>query len=154
MRRQEIEVLVDFHGFALQEADDIQVPLPFPEGRTESSEPAFLVPYEMRLDIHSAGHTHTAVLVAEVWDDQPPPDTNEDGEWEAWGEAEIFSPTGRLSLEVIAGSARQILELGARGRRWKVQVFSAGRSQTARLATVGVPRRIERYTVRFWPARP
>jgi len=151
VRRQEIGIPVTFHGFALQEYDDMEVPVPFPEGRTEFEDPPFLTAYAMRLDVYSAGHTHTAVLVAEVWDGEPPPE--EEGRWEAQGEAELFSMTGSLSVEVIAGRAKDTVELGVRDTLWRVRVCSTGRSEVARLAAVGVPHGVERYAARFWPVR-
>lgn len=153
VRRQQVEVPVDFYGFALQESDDMEVPQPFPEGRVESSEGMFLTPFEMRLDIESAGHTHTAILVSEVWDGPPPP-LAETGAWEAQGEAELFSVTGSLSIEVVAGRPPEEVELGLADTLWKVEVYCTGREEVARLAAVGVPEGVERYLARFWPAHP
>ncbi|MCC9738477.1 hypothetical protein [Streptomyces sp. MNU89] len=152
IRRQELEIPVDFHGFALQEYDDMEVPVPFPEERAELENPPFLTPYEMRLDVYSAGHTHTAVLIVEVWDGEPPADKG--ARWEARDEAEIFSVTGQLSVEVIAGCAKDTVELGAPDTLWRVRLCSTGRAEVARLAQVGVPHGVERYTAGFWPVRP
>ncbi len=125
----------------------MEVPVPFPEGREEASGRPFLTAHEMRLDFGSAGHTHTAVLVAEVWDGEAP---RAEGPWEAEGEAELSSLTGRLSVEVVAGSESEAIVLGAEDARWRVRAYCSGRAEVARLAAVGVPHGVERYLVRFW----
>ncbi|MEE1930837.1 hypothetical protein V1J52_22075 [Streptomyces sp. TRM 70351] len=138
IRRQEVAFLVDFHGFALQEYDDMEFPASFPEGREVSADRPFLTAYGMRLDFESAAHTHTAVMVTEVWDAEPP---QNETVWEAEGEAQLVSVTGRLSVEVIAGSAPSTVELGIEGMRWQVRAYSSGRAAVAQLAADGVPRR-------------
>lgn len=90
---QSVDVRVEFSSFCLQEADEDFVPEEYPDGQ-ESDDP-FLTPHEGRIDVRSAGHTHVAGLIAQVWDGEPPPDG---GEWEVSGESELYSETGELSL--------------------------------------------------------
>ncbi|MGW0885755.1 hypothetical protein [Streptomyces sp. NPDC002671] len=131
--RQDVQVHVDFYGFALQEHDDMAAPVPYPEERAESDEGLFLTTHEMRVDIES-GEDHREA-------------------WEApGGEAEICSTTGRLSIEACGGPMAESLELGSPGTLWKIRVYCTGRAEVARLAHLEVPRGIERYVVQFWPA--
>ncbi|MER8087827.1 hypothetical protein ACIO6T_37115 [Streptomyces sp. NPDC087532] len=148
--REEVRVSVEFHAFALQEEDDMEVPAPFPEERAEIPGADFLTAYDMRLDFESAGHTHEAALTAEVWSSEPP--VTGDEPWEAQGEAEIFSTTGNLSVETMSGVGEGRVELGRPDTLWKVRAFCSGRAEVARLAAVDVPVGVERYLVQFWPA--
>ncbi|MFF2540845.1 hypothetical protein [Streptomyces cyaneofuscatus] len=144
-----IDVLVDFYGFALQDEDDLAVPVLFPDDREVGDEALpLLTVFERRLDFGSAGHTHTAVLVWQVWTGEPPADDSEP--WEARDEAEIYASTGVLSVEAAAGDAR--LDLGVADRLWNVRVSCAGRAEVARRAPVEVPEGVERYLAQFWPA--
>ncbi|MEW5539322.1 hypothetical protein AB1339_16905 [Streptomyces cyaneofuscatus] len=144
-----IDVLVDFYGFALQDEDDLAVPVPFPDDREMGDEALpLLTVFERRLDFGSAGHTHTAVLAWQVWTGEPPADDSEP--WEERDEAEIYASTGVLSVEAAAGDAR--LDLGAADQLWKVRVSCAGRAEVARRAPVEVPEGVERYLAQFWPA--
>ncbi|MCZ1005433.1 hypothetical protein O1L68_00120 [Streptomyces lydicus] len=148
IRRQELDVEVDFYGFCLQEVDDTQVPLEYPEGRKRG---AFLSVHEGRLDVESAGHTHTASLTAEVWDAQPP---GEDGraDWDEVGEAHIHCSSGELALWGVAGGPMETcLHLSEVGGTWQVRVFCVGREEVRRLAQEGVPEGVEQYLVQFWP---
>ncbi|WP_432068659.1 hypothetical protein [Streptomyces sp. C10-9-1] len=147
--REEVQVPVEFHAFALQEEDDMEVAVPFPEDR-EDTGLAFLTAYDKRLDFGSAGHTHGATLTAEVWTGEPP--VNGAETWEVQGEAEIFSTTGDLSLETMSGVGEGRVELGRPNALWKVRAYCAGRAEVARLAAVDVPEGVERYLVQFWPA--
>lgn len=69
--REEVRVSVEFHAFALQEEDDMEVSAPFPEERVEGPGADLLTAYDKRLDFDSAGHTHEAALTAEVWSSEP-----------------------------------------------------------------------------------
>ncbi|MFI6639090.1 hypothetical protein [Streptomyces sp. NPDC050504] len=60
--RFDIDVYVEFYSFALQEEDDLEVSVPFPDGRDNFSDPPFLTAFEKRLDFASGGHTHGAAL--------------------------------------------------------------------------------------------
>ncbi|MEU2149769.1 MULTISPECIES: hypothetical protein [Streptomyces albovinaceus subgroup] len=148
--REEVRVSVEFHAFALQEEDDMEVSAPFPEERAEAPGAGFLTVYDKRLDFQSAGHTHEAALTAEVWGSEP---SVPDGvRWEAQGEAEIFSTTGNLSIETMSGVDEGRVELGRPNTLWKVRAVCSGRAEAARLAAVDVPVGVERYLVQFWPA--
>ncbi|MFJ6940547.1 hypothetical protein [Streptomyces sp. NPDC101132] len=148
---QVLDVHVEFHAFALQEADDMEVPAPFPEELETSPEPAFLTAHDKRLDFASAGHTHHAALTAEVWSGEPPMHAGES--WEAQGEAEILSTTGELSVETMSGvAAETVVELGRPETLWRVRAYGSGRAEVARLAAVDVPEGVERYLVQFWPS--
>lgn len=148
--REEVRVSVEFHAFALQEENDMEVPAPFPEERAEVPGADFLTAYDKRLDFESAGHTHEAALTAEVWSSEP--SATGDAHWEAQGEAEIFSTTGNLSVETMSGVGEGRVELERRDTLWKVRAFCSGRAEVARLAMVDVPVGVERYLVQFWPS--
>ncbi|WP_217201439.1 hypothetical protein [Streptomyces buecherae] len=145
--RQSIEILVDYSGFALQEEDDTQVPVVYPEGRVELGT-SFLSSHSMRVDVESAGHTHDALLAVEIWSGEPPIDESED--WEERGEATITSPTGRLSIWVVAGPQEESIALGRTQATWRLRMYSVGREEVARLTDVGVPQGDERYLAHFW----
>ncbi|MGW2233371.1 hypothetical protein [Streptomyces sp. NPDC001759] len=150
IRQQELDVEVDFYGFALQDVDDTQVPVEYPEGREADS--AFLTAREGRLDIKSAGHTHTATLSAEVWDGEPPAAADR-GSWEEQGEAQFRSPSGELAVWTVTGGPMDTyLSLSETGGSWRVRVYCEGRAEVRRLAWEGVPEGIEHYLVQFWPA--
>ncbi|MEU5608727.1 hypothetical protein AB0H03_08260 [Streptomyces sparsogenes] len=83
VRQQSMEIPVDFYGFSLQDGDDTQAPVPFPD-ESPGADADFLTPFAQRVDVRSAGHTHRALLTAEVWDEEPPADRRE--MWEAQGE--------------------------------------------------------------------
>ncbi|MGW0554126.1 hypothetical protein ACWDZ6_08010 [Streptomyces sp. NPDC002926] len=73
VRRLRFSADVGCHSFCLQESDDVDLPVPYPE---ESVFGQFLTSFPGRVDIFSAAHTHTAAVTAEVWDGRPP---EEDG---------------------------------------------------------------------------
>lgn len=149
VRQQSVEIPVDFYGFSLQDGDDTQVPVPFPDDSPDE-DADLLTPFEGRVDVRSAGHTHGALLKAEVWDGEPPADHRE--VWEAQGEMEIRSTSGTLAVWVVAGATMEDLELGAPGRLWKLRMYCTGREEVARQAQPGVPHGVERYVAQFWPA--
>ncbi|GAA2644174.1 hypothetical protein GCM10010307_48290 [Streptomyces vastus] len=150
IQQQELDVEVDFYGFALQDLDDTQVPLEYPEGREAGG--AFLTVHEGRLDIESAGHTHTAALTAEVWDAEPPAADGR-GAWEERAEARLHCPSGELALWGVAtGPMDASVHLSDTDGMWQVRVYCEGRREVQRLAQEGVPEGIERYLVQFWPA--
>ncbi|MFF3663688.1 hypothetical protein [Streptomyces olivochromogenes] len=150
IQHQKLYVEVDFYGFALQDLDDAQVPLEYPEGREVGG--AFLTAHEGRLDIESAGHTHTAAMTAEVWDGEPAA-ADDRGDWEEKAEAQLHSPSGELGLwSVAAGPMDTYIHLSDTDAMWQVRVYCDGRSEVARLAREAVPEGVERYLVQFWPA--
>ncbi|MBB5939244.1 hypothetical protein [Streptomyces zagrosensis] len=147
--RQVVEILVDYNGFCLQEEDDEQVPIAYPEGRAELGT-AFLVSHQSRVDVESAGHTHFSPLTVEVWDGEPPIDSSQ--VWEEKGEVTLASATGRLAVWVIAGPEEERIELGRAQVTWHLRMYSAGREEVARLAEFEVPEGVERYLAHFWEA--
>lgn len=150
MPQQKLDVEVDSYGFALQDLDDTQVPLEYPEGREAGR--AFLTAHEGRLDIESAGHTHTAAMTAEVWDGEPAA-SDDRGDWEEKAEAQLHSPSGELALWSVAAGPRDThVHLSDTDGMWQVRVYCEGRREVARLAQEDVPEGVERYLVQFWPA--
>ncbi|MEE4422145.1 hypothetical protein [Streptomyces bugieae] len=147
LSRQEREVEIQFASWALQEADDNLVPVPYPEDLTSGG---FLSFRERRIDVESGGHTHTALLTAEVWDARPTEEA-EDG-WEAEGEGEIESPTGELSVREMMGYSATYIELGRPRTLWKARIRCSGREAVYRLAQIDVPSGVERYLAQFWPS--
>ncbi|BCM71201.1 hypothetical protein EASAB2608_06535 [Streptomyces sp. EAS-AB2608] len=147
VRRQEVPVEVDFHGWALQDWDDENVPSTFPDGFKGD---AFLTAFQGRLDFASAGHTHTANLTVEVWDGEP---SSVAGDWDEVAEASIACESGRLRAWAVAGGPMpETIELSDQPRTWAVRALCTGRREVAELAQTGVPEGVERYTVQFWPA--
>ncbi|MVO87780.1 hypothetical protein GPA10_24215 [Streptomyces sp. p1417] len=145
--REEVSVEVDFYGIYLQDWDDSQVPVPFPEGWEAGP---FLRARPGRLDITSAGHTHTAALTVEVWDAEPPAPS---GDWEESERAEILSISGELEVGGVAGGPMpEPIRLSGRECNWSVRVACSGRSEVAEKARQGVPEGVvERYVLQFWP---
>lgn len=148
-RQTDMEVYVEFFGFCFQESDDEELEELYPDG-VVTGEEYFMKPRPCRVDIRSAGHTHTITLAAQVWDSPPEPDTSQ--EWEAEGEEEIYSPSGELAVCTFGGMEDEYVELGASGAQWKLRLYSAGRSEAAYLTTQGVPNGVEHYLAQFWPA--
>ncbi|MEV8455494.1 hypothetical protein AB0467_28630 [Streptomyces sp. NPDC052095] len=147
--KQRGPVEVEFFGFCLQEGDTAAVPVQFPEGW--DTEGGFLTTCEGRLDVRSAGHTHTADLVVEVWDQPPPADVA--GAWEADAQAVIVSPSGTLDVwGVTGGDAGEPVLLGRPGV-WRLRLRCAGRAAVAKQSQHGVPEGVERYLAQFWPVR-
>ncbi len=147
--RDEVHVHVDFYGWALQEADDSLIPARYPSGKDDSKS-RLVTPRSGRLDIASAGHTHTAFLAAEVWESEPPRDEGE--KWDACEDARIFSHTGRLAVCVTTTKQLDRITLGRPETTWHARVYCTGRDEVFRLAQLDVPEGIERYLVQFWPA--
>lgn len=148
-RQTDMEVFVEFFGFCFQESDDEELEELYPEGVVVGEE-YFMIPRSCRVDIRSAGHTQTITLATQVWDGPPEPDKSR--AWEAEGEEEIYSPSGELAVCTFAGMEEEYVELGASERRWRLRLYSTGRSEAARLATQGVPHGVEQYLAQFWPA--
>ncbi|MBC9715233.1 hypothetical protein H9Y04_22020 [Streptomyces sp. TRM66268-LWL] len=145
---QRVEVDVDFFGFCLQDADDTAVPVPYPEGRNPAG---FLTAYEGRLDVESAGHTHTASMDVEIWDASAPP-AQEREAWEEQAEAELACASGEVALwATVAGPMPGYIHLADHAGRWGVRLYCTGRAAVRPLAEQGVPKGIERYLAQFWP---
>ncbi len=149
VRRQEIEPEVDFFGLSLQEADSDSLSEFYPAGRVGAD---FLTAHEGRVDIESAGHTHTAAMTVEVWDGEPTPDSRLP--WEAQGEVGLFSWSGQLQVWGVAcGAIEALVDLGRAETSWRVRVYCAGREEVARLTASEVPEGVEQYLTQFWPTR-
>ncbi|MGV9567298.1 hypothetical protein [Streptomyces sp. NPDC003480] len=144
--RQEYPVEVDHGGFALQDWDDRQVPVQFPEGFQHG---VFLAAHPGRLDFTSAGHTHTAALAVEVWDAEPPVPS---GTWEEIATARIFCSSGRLEARsMTAGPMLDEIQLSDGPGAWSVRVVCTGREALAELAEEGAVDGVECYVAQFWP---
>lgn len=145
IRRQEVVVEVDYGAWALQDWDDTQVPVRFPEGFERG---VFLSARPGRLDFTSAGHTHTAGLTVEVWDGEPDIPA---GEWEETAEASLHCSSGKLRARSMAGGPMPgSIELSDGPGTWRVRVVSTGRGRVAELAARGVPEGVEQYITQFW----
>lgn len=143
----EVLVEVDFYGIYLQDWDDSQVPVPFPEGWEAGP---FLRARRGRLDITSGGHTHTAGLTVQVWDTEPKVPT---GDWEETALSEISVASGQLEVGGVAGGPMpEPVQLSDRAGVWGVRVVCRGRAEVAEQARRGVPEGVvERYVFQFWP---
>ncbi|WP_328394564.1 hypothetical protein OHS70_06455 [Streptomyces sp. NBC_00390] len=140
---------VGYHGFCLQESDDAVLPVPYPDGSVFGR---FLTLFPGRIDIFSAGHTHTAAVTAEVWDGRPPEEHL--SHWDEHGEGEYVSTSGTVAVwSMSVGRTEYDIPLADEGGRWQVQVLCTGRAEAERLsAETGTADGVERYLVRFWPA--
>ncbi|MFD5704208.1 hypothetical protein [Streptomyces lasiicapitis] len=145
--REEVPVEVDFYGLYLQDWDDSQVPVPFPQ-RWEAG--PFLSARPGRLDFTSGGHTHTAGLTVEVWDTEPSAPV---GDWEESVLTEITSASGQLEVGGVAGGPMpEPIRLSDQAHTWRVRVVCAGRAEVAEQTRLGVPEDVvERYVFQFWP---
>ncbi|MGW0538110.1 hypothetical protein [Streptomyces sp. NPDC003032] len=144
---EEVPVEIDFYGLYLQDWDDSQVAVPFPEGWEAGP---FLRARPGRLDITSGGHTHTAGLTVEVWDAEPPAPS---GDWEETALTEISTASGQLEVGGVAGGPMpDPIQLSDRAGVWSVRVACRGRTEVAEQARRGVPDGVvERYVFQFWP---
>ncbi|THC40901.1 hypothetical protein [Streptomyces sp. A1499] len=148
IKREEVPVEVDFYGFALQDYDDAQVPCSFPEGWEAGP---FLTARHGRLDFTSGGHTHTAALVIEVWDQEP---SAPSGDWEASGDAEMTCMSGQLEARGVAGGPMpEPITLSENPGAWQVRAVSSGRQRVEAEAQHSVPEAVERYVLQFWPQK-
>ncbi|MET8471987.1 hypothetical protein ABZY90_22010 [Streptomyces sp. NPDC006422] len=138
---QRLDAEVMFYGLWMQDI-----------GASFDDEPAADTPFGSsdgaRLVIHSAGHTHTADLRAEVRDEEPPAAP---GEWDVSADARIDAPEGRLRLWTYAAVSKEDIHLGRPGRTWNVRVRVRGRDEVFALAQHDVPEGVECYLVQFWP---
>ncbi|MFD7306336.1 hypothetical protein ACFV83_36425, partial [Streptomyces pharetrae] len=149
VRRQRVSAYVAFHAFALQESDDADLPVPFPD---EFPRHSFIGTHPGRLDIRSGGHTHTAILDVEVWDGVPPP--QDPADWDEQAEADFESTSGQVA--VWSGSIGRMdddIPLADSGGLWRVRVHCVGRAETAALSEgEGTGVGVERYLIQFRPA--
>lgn len=147
--RKTLEPTISFFSLCLQEWDDAALPLPYPEGIGE--EDGFVTAREGRVDITSAGHSHVATMVMEVWDAEPAPSSEV---WDEKSQVELNSVSGSVLVWSMAGLAvSDRLVLGERGNQWAVRVHCAGRAEVAHRAAVeGMVEGVERYLIQIWPA--
>ncbi|MFI5942779.1 hypothetical protein ACIBCB_21330 [Streptomyces uncialis] len=145
---QEVEPEVDFYGLCLQDSDLAKVPMPYPGGRVMEG---FVTAHPGRIDIGSAGHTHTAVMGVQVWDGEPPADTSR--AWDEQGEADLRCETGSVQVwGVTCGPIPEEVALGAPGRDWRVRIHCSGRREVAGVTEEeGLAEGLERYLVQLWP---
>ncbi|MFH9069719.1 hypothetical protein [Streptomyces alboflavus] len=144
--REEVPVEVDYYGLALEDWDDSQVPVPFPEGWEAGP---FLQARTGRLDFTSAGHTHTATMTIEVWDQEPaaPP-----GDWEESALAQITSTSGQLRASAVAsGPMLDPIHLSDGAGSWTVRAVCRGRADVEVQARDEAVEGVEQYLLQFWP---
>ncbi|MYW21707.1 hypothetical protein GT039_40605 [Streptomyces sp. SID2955] len=149
VREQHVDVFVSYYAFALQESDDVFLELEFPD---EFNFDAFLSTHPGRLDITSAGHTHTASLTVEVWDGPAP--VQDGAAWEEQAEVDFESVSGQVAVwSMSLGRLDDLITLAQSGGSWHVRVSSAGRAAVKALAESEERiKGVERYLVQFWPA--
>jgi hypothetical protein len=147
--QQHLSADVGYHAFGLQESDDAELPVPFPDGFARG---VFLNAFPGRLDIYSAGHTHTAAVDVEVWDARPP--AQDRAAWDEQAEADFESSSGEVAVwSMSLGRTEEVFALGSPGP-WRVRVSCAGRAEAASLSEgEGSGEGVERYLVQFWPAK-
>ncbi|MDP9607852.1 MULTISPECIES: hypothetical protein [Streptomyces] len=150
LREQELQPEVDFYGMCLQDAESAQ--LAYPGGRV-MDEGVFVTAHPGRVDIESAGHTHTAAMTAQVWDGEPPADTGR--VWDLRADTVIHSGTGVLQVWAVAyGPIPDEIELGDPGADWHVRVYCTGREDVARIVEdEGIAEGAEQYLIQFWPCQ-
>ncbi|MFE4869546.1 MULTISPECIES: hypothetical protein [Streptomyces] len=148
VRQQELDVEVAYRGFCFQESDDSAVPVPFNDGYEWG---VFLNPHARRIDLFSAGHTHTATVTVKVWDAEPPLDTSV--QWDEQGEVDFESTTGEVAVWTLTlGRAKDVISLAESGGQWRVRVYCSGRAEVERVTRIeGVAHGVEKYLLEFWP---
>lgn len=148
VQEQQLAVFVDSFAFAFQESWDADLPVEFPDAFNAD---VFVNAFPGRVDVCSAGHTHTAAVTVQVWDGSPP--AEDDSAWDAQGEVGFESVSGDVAVWTPSlGRTDDLIALGAKGS-WRVRVCCAGRAEVAEMreseeSIVGV----ERYLVQFFPA--
>ncbi|MFF1378709.1 hypothetical protein [Streptomyces sp. NPDC058308] len=148
VQEQRLDVFVDSYAFAFVESWDAELPVEFPDAFNSD---VFVNAFPGRVDVCSAGNTHTAAVTVQVWGETPPA---EDGSaWDAQGEAGFESLSGDVAVWTPAlGRTDDLVELGRKGP-WRVRVHSAGRAAVAALRESELPVvGVERYLVQFFPA--
>lgn len=150
VRKQQVKADVAYHAFGLQESDDGDLPVPFPD---DFEQGVFLNAFPGRLDIYSAGHTHTASVAVEVWDG--PPLAQDAAQWDEWAEADFESTSGEVAVwSMSLGRADDVITLAGSGGSWRVRVSCTGRAAAAALSEdEGTGDGVEEYLVQFWPAK-
>lgn len=112
--------------------------------------------------ILSPGHTHTAALTMQAWDQEPPPDNH--AAWELTAEAEFACPSGRIALRhAMAEKSTITLELGSSATMYRIRAHSRGRTRVQEIEEdpdtdfdsidVDPLWHAEEYLLQFWPTR-
>ncbi|MEU3793874.1 hypothetical protein AB0F07_29385 [Streptomyces fructofermentans] len=150
VRRQRVSAYVGYHAFGLQESDDADLPVPFPD---DFHRGVFVGTHPGRLDITSGGHTHTATVDVEVWDAVPPP--QDPADWDEEAEVGLDSASGQLAVwSMHTGRMDEVITLAESGGSWRVRVSCAGRAEAAAVSErEGTGSGVERYLLQFWPTR-
>ncbi|UUU35829.1 hypothetical protein JIX56_41620 [Streptomyces sp. CA-210063] len=150
VRQQQVDAYVGFHAFGLQESDDTDLPVSFPD---DFDFDVFLSTHPGRLDITSGGHTHTATVDVEVWDGPPPQQDLTD--WDEQADADFTSTRGQVAVwSMHTGRSEDLITLADSGGSWRVRVSCTGRDAAAALSEgEGTGHGLERYLVQFWPAQ-
>jgi hypothetical protein len=149
VRQQHLDADVEYHGFGFQESDDADLPVPFPD---DFADGVFLNAFPGRLDVYSAGHTHTAAVTVQVWDGPLP--AEDPGEWDEQAETDFESVSGEVAVWSMGlGRADDVITLSDSGGSWRVRVSCSGRREAAALSEQeGTGHGVEKYLVQFWPA--
>lgn len=136
------------HAFGFQESDDGDLPVPFPD---DFEQGVFLNAFPGRLDISSAGHTHTASVNVEVWAGRPPAQDRAD--WDEQAAADFESASGEVAVwSMSLGRADDVITLADTGGSWRVRVSCTGRAEAATLSEdEGTGGGAEKYLVQFGP---
>ncbi|WP_055564731.1 hypothetical protein [Streptomyces atriruber] len=148
VREQRFDVFVDNYAFAFVESWDADLPVEFPDGFDAG---VFVNAFPGRIDVGSAGNTHTAAVTVQVWGGAPP--VEDSAGWDAQGEAGFASVSGDVAVWTPSlGRTDDLVELGGKGA-WRVRVHGAGRAAVAALRESEEPVvGVERYLVQFFPA--
>lgn len=145
MSRQEFEVSVDFYHFGLQESDDADLPVPYPD-EMDLDDGWLVKSWPGRIDFRSAGHTHTAKATVEVWDGAPPEDADT---WDVVEDTTLTTTSGNLAFWDMGRSENEVT-LGS-GGTWQVRVASSGRRLVSDLTELGEDADgVEQYLIQFW----
>ncbi|MEU7581010.1 hypothetical protein AB0B50_25790 [Streptomyces sp. NPDC041068] len=148
VQEQLFDVFVDNYAFAFVESWDAELPVEFPDGFDAD---VFVNAFPGRVDVSSAGDTHTVAMTVQVWDGAPPGE--DDSAWDAHGEARFESESGDVAIWTPSlGRTDDLVELGGKGS-WRVRVYCAGRAVVAAQRESEEPvAGVERYLVQFFRA--
>ncbi|GHC73197.1 hypothetical protein [Streptomyces flavofungini] len=143
--REGVPVEVDYYGLAVEDWDDSQIPVPFPEDWEQGP---FLTTHPGRLSFTSAGHTHTATMTFEVWDQEAP---EPPGDWEESALTELACTSGKLQARGLAsGPWPDPVRLSDKPGTWTVRVVCGGRADVAAQAQDEAVEAVEQYLLQFW----
>ncbi|MFH8789176.1 hypothetical protein [Streptomyces roseoverticillatus] len=147
LSKKDMDVRVEYGSFGIQEFYHDDVPIPYPDA---SKSGVFLQSFPGRLDLGSAGHTHTVSVSVEIWDSCPVSDLHQD--WDEVEESVIETPTGELAVWDTGPQQGNGISLGRPGH-WAVRAAAAGRAEAERQTRLTGPvHGVERWLLQFWPA--